>query len=401
MQPEDLNIDRIGILGPGRLGTAFAYKFARDGKRVTLYHPDGDICRDINRERQNPRHLTEDLGRLLGGMDRVPRLGSRVAATNDLQRVVDENDFLLLSVTMQRLPDLLYDLKPCLERKGGATCLVSPIKGLLSDTMCRDLITPSRLIRQSLTGLEPLYRAVCIGGPFFERDIALGRPVCVTVAGPRRMSRRFRDAFIAADRRELCAYYNCDAVGTELCGALKNIVANMKGLTDSLELGDSMSGTLFARAGVEIRAISRILGGSFQTFFSQAGVGDMYVTVSSEASKNYRYGRLYHELYQGNPVETHRLVLERIDGTPEGPNAIRHVYDYLERKNMYSPLFRCAHALFNAGGDRKGFRSQVIEAIQFDRREREYIGGISRIAYWLFPKAWYRRDRGLLAGWRR
>jgi hypothetical protein len=29
---------------------------------------------EINREHLNPRHLTEDLARRLGGMDKVPRL---------------------------------------------------------------------------------------------------------------------------------------------------------------------------------------------------------------------------------------------------------------------------------------------------------------------------------------
>jgi len=124
-------------------------------------------------------------------------------------------------------------------------------------------------------------------------DIALGNPVCVTVAGERKLAELIRKAILGTNRRELTSYYNYDVVGIEACGALKNVAANIKGVTDSLGLGDSLPGTLFARSGVEIRALAMIMGGGFQAFYSQAGVGDMYVTISSTASKNYRYGKFF------------------------------------------------------------------------------------------------------------
>ena len=101
---------RIAIIGPGRLGTAFAYKFGRDNKRVIVYYHDVDVCKAINREHLNPKHLTEDLARRLGGIDEVPRLSPKVYATNNLEQVVENNDFLFLSVTMDRLPEILNQM---------------------------------------------------------------------------------------------------------------------------------------------------------------------------------------------------------------------------------------------------------------------------------------------------
>jgi glycerol-3-phosphate dehydrogenase (NAD(P)+) len=392
----DLDTTRIAIIGPGRLGTSFAYKFGRDNKRVTIYYHDAAVCKAVNRDHLNPIHLTEDLARRLGSMDEVPRLGPKVFATNDLERVVEDNDFIVLALTMNRLPELLDDLKPILERKGGNTCIISPIKGLAADPITKELITPSQLIRNSLYNLKFKYDIVCIGGPFFDVDIALGNPVCVTVAGKKRIAMLVKERIIKFNRRELSSYFNFDIIGVEACGSLKNIVANIKGVSDCLNLGDSVPGTLFARSGVEIRSISKLLGGSFQAFFSQAGVGDMYVTVSSEASKNYRYGKFYYELYSGNPIETNRKVLERIDGTPEGPNTIRNVHKYLEKKNMYSPLFSCAYRIFNEGGNKNDIREMIIQACQFDKRTKEYIGPVSRILYRLIPDLWYRRHKGFM-----
>ncbi|MCX5853569.1 MAG: hypothetical protein NTZ24_03090 [Deltaproteobacteria bacterium] len=392
-----LDTSRIAIIGPGRLGTSFAYKFGRDNKRVTLYYHDADICRTINRDHLNPKHLTEDLARRLGGMDKVPRLSSKVHATNDLERVIEDNDFIFLSITMNRLPELLNYLKPLIEKKVGDTCLISPIKGLSSDEITKELITPSQLINNNLYNLKHKYEVVCIGGPFFDMDITLGNPVCVTVAGNKRTANIIREELIRFNRRELNSYYNFDIVGVEACGSLKNIIANIKGVTDSLDLGDSIPGTIFARSGVEIRSLSKLLGGSFQAFHSQAGVGDMYVTLSSVASKNYRYGNYFYELYSGNPIETHLKVLERIDGTPEGPNTIRNVHKYLEKKNMYSPLFHCAYKIFNDVGHKKDIAEQIIQACQFDKRTKEFIGPMSRILYRILPNLWYRRHKGLMS----
>lgn len=395
--PTEIDTSRIAIIGPGRLGTAFAYKFGRDNKRVTLYYHDADLCKEINREHLNMRHLTQDMARRLGGMDNVPRLSTRVHATNDLERVVENHDLILLSITMNRLPEFLNYLKPLIDRKIGFTCLISPIKGLMADDLTKELITPSQMINNHMYNMKHKYQVISIGGPFFDIDLALGNPVCISVAGRRAISVMIKKDFFQYNKRELTSYYNVDIIGTEACGALKNIVANIKGLSDSLGMGDSVPGTIFARSGVEVRSLSRLLGGSFQAFHSQAGVGDMYVTVSSEASKNYRYGKLFYERYTGNPIETDINVRKEIDGTPEGPNTIRNVYKYLEKKNMYSPLFQCAYHIFNERCNRSEIKEKVIQALQFDKRTKEYIGPVSRILYRLLPNFWYRRDKGLLS----
>ena len=389
----NLDTERVAIIGPGRLGTAFAYKLGRDNKRVAIYYHDAEVCKAINRDHLNPIHLTEDLAKRLGGMQYIPRLSPKIYATNDLEHIVENNDFIVLAITMNRLPELLDYLKPMLDKKSGDTCLISPIKGLISDEISKELITPSQLINNNLHKLQNKYQVVCIGGPFFDIDIALGNPVCVTIAGKKRIAGIIREDLFKFNRKELNSYYNFDIVGVEACGALKNIVANIKGLADSLELGDSIPGTIFARSGVEIRSLSRLLGGSFQAFHSQAGVGDMYVTVSSMASKNYRYGKYFYELYAGNPIETNLRVLERIDGTPEGPNTIRNVYKYLEKKNMYSPLFSCAHHIFNKVETKSAIKDLVIQACQYDKRTQEYIGPFSRFMYRIIPDYWYRRDK--------
>ena len=395
-----MDISKVAIIGPGRLGTALAYKFGRDGKKVSLYYHDIDLCREINNRHINPKHLTDDIAAKLGSQEKVPRLSDTVVATNDLEWIIKENDFVILAITMSGLPEILNFIKPFIARKKKSTCIISPIKGLSSDEKTKELITPSQMIDIYFANLVHKYEVVCMGGPFFDIDIALGRPVCLTIAGTqKKMAKIVKTEFLKCNRRELTSYYNFDIVGAEACGALKNLVANLKGVTDCLQLGDSLPGTLFARSGVEIRSISMLLGGDFQAFHSQAGVGDLYVTISSDASKNYRYGKLFYELYNGNPIETNINALARIDGSPEGPHTVRSVHRYLEKKNMYSPLFSSAYKIFNEFSTKKEIEEIIIQACQLDRRTKEYIGPVSRVLYRMMPNWWYRRDKGLLSRW--
>jgi len=73
------------------------------------------------------------------------------------------------------------------------------------------------------------------------------------------------------------------------------------------------------------------------------------------------------------------------------------VHRYLEKKNMYSPLFHCAYKIFHEETSRDEIREHVIQACQFDKRNEEYIGPISKLLYKMFPNIWYRRHKGILS----
>ena len=78
-------------------------------------------------------------------------------------------------------------------------------------------------------------------------------------------------------------------------------------------------------------------------------------------------------------------MLDRIDGTPEGPHTIRSVHRFLEKKNMYSPLFSSAYKIFNEFSNKQEIEEMIIQACQFDRRTREFISPFSRLLYRIMP----------------
>jgi glycerol-3-phosphate dehydrogenase (NAD(P)+) len=99
--------NRIGIIGPGDWGRPLLINSDGTISRVTIYYHHGDVCRAINRDHLNPKHLTEDLcppSGWDGSGAAVIRQGLR---HNDLERVVEDNDFIILAVTMDKLRNSL------------------------------------------------------------------------------------------------------------------------------------------------------------------------------------------------------------------------------------------------------------------------------------------------------
>ena len=85
-------------------------------------------------------------------------------------------------------------------------------------------------------------------------------------------------------------YRNQDVLGTELCGALKNVMALAAGIADGLGYGDNAKAAILARGIVEMARFGRAAGADERTFQGLAGVGDLAVTAFSRHGRNRAFG---------------------------------------------------------------------------------------------------------------
>ena len=85
-------------------------------------------------------------------------------------------------------------------------------------------------------------------------------------------------------------YTNADVIGTELAGALKNVVAIGAGITDGMELGDNAKAGFLTRGLAEITRLGVAAGAQAATFAGNAGLGDLLATCFSTLSRNHRVG---------------------------------------------------------------------------------------------------------------
>ena len=81
-----------------------------------------------------------------------------------------------------------------------------------------------------------------------------------------------------------------DMAGTSWSVILKNVYAIIFGIADGLGMGDNMRGFLMATSLNELNAIVRYMGGSGETAYDLAGLGDLIATATSLDSHHHELG---------------------------------------------------------------------------------------------------------------
>ena len=217
------------MLGAGSFGTCLALLCARDHD-VTLWARDPSLAETINRDRKNPRYLTDI------------EIPATVRATSDLADALKDRELVICAVPSHGVRDVITRAAAELPH---SSILVSTVKGIeretgmLMDEVFRDVLDPVHY--SSLTVLS---------GPSFAREIADGQPTAVTVVCR-------EEAYAISVQQSLSSrsfrcYTGTDVVGVEIGGALKNVIAIAVGVCDGLGFG------LNARAAIMTRGLREI-----------------------------------------------------------------------------------------------------------------------------------------------
>jgi glycerol-3-phosphate dehydrogenase (NAD(P)+) len=94
-------------------------------------------------------------------------------------------------------------------------------------------------------------------------------------------------------------YWTTDVVGTEIGGAVKNVIALANGMAVGMGLGENTQASLMTRGLAEMSRLGMALGADPLTFQGLAGVGDLVATCQSPLSRNRTFGE---NLGQGRSV---------------------------------------------------------------------------------------------------
>ncbi|MFM2349988.1 MAG: hypothetical protein RIR04_954, partial [Pseudomonadota bacterium] len=144
----------------------------------------------------------------------------------------------------------------------------------------------------TLRGPTAIARDLCpqsavsiLTGPSFAADIARGLPTALTLAG--QGVEALQPLLSTATLR---LYRSDDAVGAELGGALKNVVAIAAGVVMGAGLGESARAALITRGFAEMQRFALSQGAAGDTLLGLSGLGDLILTCTSTQSRNLRYG---------------------------------------------------------------------------------------------------------------
>ena len=247
----------VTVIGAGAWGTALAIQAARAGNAVWLWARNPATAEAIEQSRESHRLP----GHRLPGAVRV------VAA------IPGPADAIILAVPMQHLRAALQSLPD------HGSPLVVCAKGVETGTL--------RLPMEILAELRPNSPTAVLTGPNFAHEVAGGLPAAAVVASTHAPTRERVTTLLGTPTFRL--YGNDDPIGAQLGGAAKNVVAIAAGAVIGAGLGEN------ARAAL----ITRALGGKADTVMGLSGLGDLLLTCTGPASRNFSLG---HALGQGQSL---------------------------------------------------------------------------------------------------
>jgi len=309
----------IGIIGGGAFGTALACVMRRAGHEVRVWAREPDVVAAINESDSNPLFLP--------GI----RLPHGVRATGDLGHAA-EADLLLLAPPAQHMRAMMTALKA---HYAIGTPVVTCSKGIERGTCA----LMSQVIAESLPGVA----LAALSGPSFAHDIAVDRPVGVSLAcGDLALGGQLA-GLIGSPRFR--TYLTDDVTGVLVGGALKNVIAIACGVVMGRKLGDSTRATLFARGLAEMTRLGVALGARLETFMGLAGAGDLSLSCNSVGSRNTSLGVALGEGRRLDDILRERVTVQ------EGVHSAASVAALAGRHGVDMPIVRAVDAVLNHDGD--------------------------------------------------
>ncbi|MBV9884814.1 MAG: NAD(P)-dependent glycerol-3-phosphate dehydrogenase [Sphingomonadaceae bacterium] len=253
---------RLGIIGGGAWGTALAQVAAADGETVRLWAREPEVVEAINASHENTIFLK--------GVTLAPT----VRATADLADLGACEAFLIVAPA-QHLRSVLGGLD------AAGRPLVLCAKGIEDGT--------GLLMHEVARQVQPGAPIAVLSGPTFAHEVAAGLPTAVTLAvedqslGERLVARIARPYFRP--------YLSDDVAGAEVGGAVKNVLAIACGVVEGRRLGQNARAALISRGFAEMTRFGLAKGARAETLAGLAGLGDLVLTCSSTASRNFSLGK--------------------------------------------------------------------------------------------------------------
>ncbi|HEV8324581.1 MAG TPA: NAD(P)H-dependent glycerol-3-phosphate dehydrogenase [Myxococcota bacterium] len=314
-------VGSIGVIGGGSWGTALGKHLADKGYAVTLWCRRPEAAAEVRETHQTKRYLP--------GIE-LPRT---LVATADLEAAVRRADVVLAVVPSHTMREVMAAAGPLLPP--GAP-IVSCTKGIENGT----LMLMAEVLREVLPA-EAARRLTYLSGPSFAREVALGLPTAVTIAGEvPETARAVQDVFAGPRFR---AYVTEDVVGVEVGGALKNVMAIAAGAADGLGFGHNTIAALITRGLAEIARLGAAMGANPLTLAGLAGLGDLVLTCTGGLSRNRHVGV---ELGKGKTIEQ---VLGDMTQVAEGVKTARAARDLARRRGVEMPITEAVYQILYEG----------------------------------------------------
>jgi glycerol-3-phosphate dehydrogenase (NAD(P)+) len=242
-----------------------------------------------------------------------------------LEPVVQPATMVVIAVSVAGVLPLVHQLP----RLRPGAIIVSTTKGLLPD----GYRTPTQVWQRAF----PEHGVVALSGPNLAAEIVQGLPAATVAASVQTWAAQRVQRVLASERFRV--YTNQDPLGTELGGALKNVMAIAAGVCDGLHLGANAKAGLVTRALAEMVRVAVAWGAQVTTLYGLSGLGDLLATCNSPLSRNYRLG---YGLAQGKSLAT---MMQELPSTVEGVHTTQVLVHWADQRGISVPIAQQVYQL--------------------------------------------------------
>jgi len=301
------------ILGGGRWGTALGVHLSRKGIRVLIYDINSKAIERINK---GLHPYIEDF-----------KLNDFISGTTDIEEAGRFSEKIICALPTQVIEESLKNID--LNNKD----VIIASKGID--------VKSKKLISEIIKALHKEARIYVLSGPSFAIEVLKGLPTALVLAYEDEERGRTIQKELNAETFRV--YRSRDIRGVELGGALKNVIAIACGISDGLGFGNNARASLITRGLKEMARIGVSLGAEEKTFYGLSGAGDLFLTASSDLSRNRTFGFL---LAKGKTKEE---ILKELNQTVEGIETVKAVYSIVKEKNIYAPVSEAVYRVVIKG----------------------------------------------------
>ncbi|MBQ9011910.1 MAG: NAD(P)-dependent glycerol-3-phosphate dehydrogenase [Bacilli bacterium] len=297
---------KVCVLGCGAYGSALSIILSENGNEVVGWTAFEEEAKSLT-ETRIPKKLPDVV------------LPNDIKFTSDLKEATKDASFVLVAVptafvreTLRKAKDYIKDTPVCVASKGieQDTCL------FVSDIVENILDTDNIAV---------------FSGPSFAIDVANKVPVGLTLACQNKETTDLITKAFCNDhfKLRLCS----DIIGTEICGAIKNVIAIASGILNGMGMPESTIAMFITESVHDIKELIKGLGGDGDTISSFAGFGDLLLTATSPKSRNYSFGYLI-----GKGASKEEIDEYIKNTTIEGLYTLKSVRDLIDGKNVDMPI---------------------------------------------------------------
>ncbi|PCJ64160.1 MAG: glycerol-3-phosphate dehydrogenase [Bacteroidetes bacterium] len=302
---------KILVMGSGSWGTALVKILLEDSDvQVDWWVRSAEMAEHINAKGRNPKYLRS-----------VKFDTNRLTAGNDAQKLVAQNDTVLLVTPSAFVSDILDTLD---NNQLAGKKIISAIKGVEPKSLkiVGEYLFENKGVSEQDFGV--------ITGPCHAEEVAQEKLSYLTFAST-------NDTF----SKKMCAVLDCnyinvtpsaDIYGTEISAVLKNVYAIAAGICHSLGYGDNFQAVLVSNAIREIKRFIAAVHPIDRDADDSAYLGDLLVTAYSQYSRNRTLGAM---LGKGYSVKSALMEMEMV---AEGYYATESIHKLNAQYNVNMPI---------------------------------------------------------------